>query len=131
VAGVLPVSPQNPQLLDNTLVEAVNEVRCFAPKAKKRLKESRIMSMFPPIPPSNYQFSERIVELTIERLRRDRQSSRASRPRPAEQSRSEPWYRDALAGLGCRLATWGAYLQERFSSGGTACGPQPAKPPVA
>ena len=89
------------------------------------------MSMFPPVPPSSFQLEERIVELTIERIRRDRQSSSTSRPRTAEQARSQPRYRDALAGLGCRLATWGAYLQERFSSGSAAREPQPAEPPAA
>jgi hypothetical protein len=89
------------------------------------------MSMFPPVRPSSFQFNKRIVELTIERIRRDRQSSSISRPRAAKQAQILAWYREALGWLGCQLTSWGARLQERSSGDGVGCEPQPTEPSAA
>ena len=82
-------------------------------------------------PPGMFQFSERITEMNIERIRRDHKSSRVDRLGAAGQPRSQAWYREGLAWLGHQLVIWGEDLQERFSSRGAACGPQPAEPPAA
>jgi len=82
-------------------------------------------------PPGTFQFGERIIEMNTERIHRDRKSSRVNHLGAAGQPRSQAWHREALAWLGHQLVTWGEDLQERFSSGGAACGPQPVEPPAA
>ena len=82
-------------------------------------------------PPGTFQFTERIMEMDIERIRRDRKSSHVDRLGAAGQPRSQAWYRGALAWLGHQLVTWGEDLQDRFSSQATVREPQPAEPPAA
>jgi hypothetical protein len=80
-------------------------------------------------PPGTFDFSERIMEMNVEQIRRDRRTSHVIRLPGPSLSRSRAWFGGALAWLGCQLATWGKDLQERTSGGGTAC--EPAKPPAA
>ena len=82
-------------------------------------------------PPGTFDLSERIMEMNVERIRRDRRSSHMNRlPRPSL-SRSRAWFGGALAWLGCQLTTSGEDLQERFGNRDAVCGPQAAEPPAA
>lgn len=73
-------------------------------------------------PPGTFEFGDRIMDIQVEQVRREVHTQQQA---AAVQGDSRPFYSPALARLGHHLVDWGARLQERYSTQGSA--PTPAR----
>jgi hypothetical protein len=74
--------------------------------------------------PGTFQFAERIMDMKVEKARRETNARRLQSQAGAGRDPSPRFYGRALAWMGRRLANWGRQLQERYGSEGSRPMPQ-------
>jgi hypothetical protein len=67
-------------------------------------------------PPGSFDLADCIMDMHVGRARREARARRLAKEAAGARPHSQPFYCTALAGLGQRLAAWGASLQERYST---------------
>jgi hypothetical protein len=77
--------------------------------------------------PGTFQFAERIMDMSVQDAHRQARAGRLGRQARAGREKGYRFYSGVLASLGCRLATWGESLQERYGVEGSASVSQSAR----
>jgi hypothetical protein len=76
--------------------------------------------------PGTFQFAERSMKQSVREAHQWAEARRLQRQAMTRRIRVHRFYFDAMSSLGCRLASWGERLQERYSSEGSAQATQSA-----
>jgi hypothetical protein len=76
--------------------------------------------------PGTFQFAERSMEQSVREAHQWAETRRLQGQARAGRERVHRFYFDAMSSLGCRLASWGERLQERYNSEGSAQATQSA-----